>query len=51
MGVSKGFICGLEFYGVGYCVNVVGKKLEFFLGYSYFVIFDILEGIEIKVDK
>lgn len=50
-GVTKGFTKGLELHGVGYRANVTGKKLELSLGFSHPVIFDIPEGIEIKVDK
>lgn len=50
-GVTTGFNRGLELHGVGYRANVAGKKLELSLGYSHPVIFDIPEGIEIKVDK
>lgn len=50
-GVSKGFTKSLELQGVGYRATVSGKKLELSLGYSHNIIFDIPEGIEIKVDK
>jgi len=50
-GVTKGFTKSLELQGVGYRANVSGKKLELSLGFSHPVIFDIPEGIEIKVDK
>ncbi|MGE5085550.1 MAG: 50S ribosomal protein L6 [Bacillota bacterium] len=50
-GVTKGFTKGLELQGVGYRANVTGKKLELSLGFSHPVIFDIPEGIEIKVEK
>lgn len=50
-GVSKGFTQGLELHGVGYRANVAGKKLELSLGFSHPVVFDIPEGIEIKVEK
>ncbi|AHI06677.1 50S ribosomal protein L6 [Bdellovibrio bacteriovorus W] len=50
-GVTKGFTKGLELHGVGYRANVTGKKLELSLGFSHPIIFDIPEGIEIKVDK
>ena len=50
-GVSKGFTKALELQGVGYRANVAGKKLELSLGFSHPVIFEIPEGIEIKVDK
>lgn len=51
IGVGKGFTRGLELQGVGYRANVAGKKLELSLGFSHPVVFDIPEGIEIKVDK
>jgi large subunit ribosomal protein L6 len=50
-GVSKGFTKSLELQGVGYRANVSGKKLELSLGFSHPIVFDIPEGIEIKVDK
>jgi len=50
-GVTKGFTKGLELQGVGYRANVAGKRLELSLGFSHPVIFDIPDGIEIKVDK
>lgn len=50
-GVSKGFTKALELQGVGYRASVSGKKLELSLGYSHPIVFDIPEGIEIKVDK
>lgn len=51
MGVTKGFTKTLEMHGVGYRANVAGKKLELSLGFSHPVIFDIPDGIEIKVEK
>ena len=50
-GVSKGFTKTLELHGVGYRASVAGKKLELSLGFSHQIIFDIPEGIEIKVEK
>ena len=50
-GVSKGFNKALELHGVGYRANVSGKKLELSLGFSHPVVFEIPEGIEIKVEK
>lgn len=50
-GVSAGFTRGLELHGVGYRANVAGRKLELSLGFSHPVVFDIPEGIEIKVEK
>lgn len=50
-GVSKGFTKNLELHGVGYRASVSGKKLDLSLGFSHPVVFDIPEGIEVKVDK
>lgn len=50
-GVGTGFTKSLEMHGVGYRANVQGKKLELALGFSHPIIFDIPEGIEIKIDK
>jgi large subunit ribosomal protein L6 len=50
-GVSSGFTKSLEMHGVGYRANVQGKKLELALGYSHPIVYDIPEGIEIKVEK
>lgn len=50
-GVTTGFTTSLEMHGVGYRGAVNGKKLELALGFSHPVIFDIPEGIEIKVEK
>jgi large subunit ribosomal protein L6 len=50
-GVTRGFTKTLELVGVGYRANVAGKKLEMTLGFSHPIVFDIPEGIEIKVDN
>lgn len=50
-GLTKGFTKSLELQGVGYRASVAGKKLELSLGFSHPVIFDIPEGIEVKVEK
>ena len=50
-GVGAGFNRGLELHGVGYRANVAGKKLELSLGFSHPIVFEIPEGIEIKVEK
>ena len=50
-GISKGWSKSLELNGVGYRVHLTGKKLELNLGYSHPIIYDIPEGIEIKVEK
>lgn len=51
VGVSKGFVKSLELHGVGYRAAVSGKRLEMSLGFSHPVIFDIPDGIEIKIEK
>ncbi len=51
IGVTKGFTKTLELHGVGYRASISGKKMELALGFSHPVIFDIPEGIEIKIDK
>lgn len=50
-GVSKGFSKSLELVGVGYRAGLKGKQLEMTLGFSHPILFDIPQGIEIKVDK
>lgn len=50
-GVSTGFSKTLELVGVGYRGNVSGKKLELTLGFSHPIVFEIPDGIEIRVDK
>ena len=50
-GISKGWSKTLELKGVGYKASVSGKKLEMALGYSHPVVYEIPEGIEIKVEK
>ena len=51
IGVSVGYKKELELVGVGYRASVTGKKLEMSLGYSHPIIFDIPEGIDVKVEK
>jgi large subunit ribosomal protein L6 len=50
-GVTKGFSKSLELVGVGYRAGLKGKQLEMTLGFSHPIVFDIPQGIEIKVDK
>ena len=50
-GVSKGFSKSLTLIGVGYRAAVQGRSLQLTLGYSHPVIFEIPEGLEIKVEK
>jgi len=50
-GVTEGFKKELDIVGVGYRAEVKGKQIQFALGYSHPVIYDIPPGIEVAVDK
>ncbi len=50
VGVSKGFEKKLEIQGVGYRAALQGKELNLSLGKSHPVLFQIPDGVEIKVD-
>ncbi len=50
-GVSSGFQKELDIVGIGYRAEVKGQQLTLALGYSHPVLFDIPEGIGIKVDN
>ena len=50
IGVSQGFEKKLELNGVGFRMNVQGKKLALALGFSHPVDRDIPEGLEVKVE-
>jgi large subunit ribosomal protein L6 len=49
-GVSAGFSRQLDVVGVGYRVEVKGSHVQFALGYSHPVLFDIPAGIKIEVE-
>lgn len=49
-GVSEGFVKRLQVIGVGYRVNVADRKIEFHLGYSHPVFFDLPTGIDASVE-
>ena len=51
VGVTTGYSKTLEISGVGYRVQAKGSDLEFALGYSHPIVFDIPNGIDIAVDK
>ena len=51
IGNTKGFEKRLELVGTGYKANVSGKTLVLALGYSHDIIFQIPDGINIKVEK
>ena len=50
-GVSDGFERVLEINGVGYRVAVQGRKLNFALGYSHPIEFELPEGMSAEVDN
>ena len=49
-GASTGFTKELDIVGVGYRAEVKGSQVQFALGYSHPVLFDIPEGIQISID-
>jgi len=50
-GATGGFSKQLDIVGVGYRAEVKGSHVQFALGYSHPVLFDIPEGIKIEIDK
>jgi len=50
-GVTDGFKKELDIVGVGYRAELKGKQVQFALGYSHPIVFDIPTGIDITVDK
>jgi len=50
-GVSTGFTRQLDIVGVGYRAEVKGAQVQFALGYSHPVLYDIPDGIKIEIDK
>lgn len=50
-GVTEGFKKPMEIQGVGYKVDLKGKKLVFALGFSHPVEFELPAGISITIDK
>lgn len=50
-GASAGFTKQLDIVGVGYRAEVKGPQVQFALGYSHPVLYDIPEGIKIEIDK
>jgi len=50
-GVSNGFSKALELNGVGFRMEVQGKKLKMALGFSHPVEVEVPEGIEVKVEN
>ena len=50
-GVIEAFKKELDIVGIGYRAELKGKQVQFALGYSHPVVFDIPAGIEIAIDK
>jgi large subunit ribosomal protein L6 len=50
-GAANGFSKQLDIIGVGYKAEVKGAHVQFALGYSHPVIFDIPTGIKVEIDK
>ncbi len=50
-GVKDGFTKTLEINGVGYRASMQGNKLQLQLGFSHEVLYDIPEGVNVKVTK
>jgi large subunit ribosomal protein L6 len=50
-GVTEGFKKELDIVGIGYRAELKGKQVQFALGYSHPIVFDIPAGIDIAVDK
>jgi len=48
-GCSKGFVRGMEVYGVGYGVQLQGNKLTVNCGYSHPVVFEIPPGVIVEI--
>jgi large subunit ribosomal protein L6 len=51
LGVTQGFKKELDIVGVGYRAELKGKQIQFALGYSHPVVFEIPTGIDVAVDK
>jgi large subunit ribosomal protein L6 len=50
-GVTEGFKKELDIVGIGYRAEVKARQVNFALGYSHPIVFDIPAGIEIAVEK
>ena len=51
VGVTEGFTQQMDLVGVGYKVDVKGKKLVFALGYSHPAEYELPEGIDVATEK
>lgn len=50
-GVSEGFTRQLEINGVGYRASVQGDAINFELGYSHPILFDLPKGVSAQVER
>lgn len=50
-GLSTGFTRTLEIVGVGYRAEVKGNAIQFSLGYSHPIVYQLPPGIDAKVDR
>jgi len=50
-GVSEGFSKSLELNGVGFRMEINGKKLKMALGFSHPVEVEVKEGLEVKIEN
>ena len=50
-GVNKKFVRELIIEGVGYRATVAGKKMTLSVGFSHDVILDIIDGVDVEVEK
>ncbi|MBE7516184.1 MAG: 50S ribosomal protein L6 [Chloracidobacterium sp.] len=51
VGVTEGFTQEMDIVGVGYKADVQGKKINFSLGYSHPVVYELPDGIEAKAER
>ncbi len=49
-GVETGYIKELEIHGVGYRAKIVGKNIEISLGFNNPAVFEIPEGVSVKIE-
>ena len=50
-GVTEGFMRELDIVGIGYRAEVKGRQVVLALGYSHPVVFDVPQGIDVKIDR
>ena len=50
-GVVDGFTRELDIVGIGYRAELKGRQVVFTLGYSHLVVFDLPDGIDVKIER